>query len=123
MSGGIVRIDGVSGKKLLVSRDSKPLTLDANSDELEIFYRLSMNRVYYLSKKHIIYFVQSELVDVAGIIKSVLASFDAVPTFDQVFLDRHNYFKGQLRVRLKSNEARAVVVALRLSNIQVEVSL
>ncbi len=46
MSGGIARIDKISAKKLLVSKESQSLDLSANCDEIEIFYRLSMNRVW-----------------------------------------------------------------------------
>ncbi len=123
MAGGsIVRFDKISAKKLLVSRQSQPLVLKANCDEIEIFYRLSMNRVYYVPSLSIIYFVQSELVDVAGVIKSALKSLDVIPVFEQIYLDKHHYFKGQLRVKLKKKEARAAIVAMRLSNIQVQIS-
>ncbi|MCB1757533.1 MAG: hypothetical protein KDJ38_18575 [Gammaproteobacteria bacterium] len=120
MRGGIGRIDKACAKRLFEA--DRKIDLHASCADTEIFYNLSMNRVYYFPDREAIYFVESVHADVAQIIKTVLDGMKRPLVIEQLFLDRHCYFRGPLKVRIARCDIKPVLVALRLNGLKVVIS-
>ncbi len=120
MKGGIARIDKACAKRLQESKNK--VALHASCSEIEIFYNLSINRVYYVPQRGSIYFVESDHVDVLALIQAVFSGIGRAVVVEQLYLDIHHYFKGPLRINLAQAEAKAVLVALRLNDVQVKIN-
>ncbi len=120
MRGGVGRIDKACAERLLGA--NREISLHASCAEIEIFYNLSMNRVYYFPEREAIYFVESVHANVAGIIRSVLQGMNKPSVVEQLYLDEHQYFRGPLRIHISEKDVKPVLVALRLNSIKVVVS-
>jgi len=104
-------------------RNRRNLRLPASADETQICYHLSMGRVYFCTETGMLYFVDSEFAPVTDIIRASFRSMGVGLLLTQLYFDEHKVLKAALRVHLTLRQARVVLVALRLSGIQVNVSL
>jgi len=98
------------------------LRLPVSADENQICYHLSMGRVYFRTETGMLYFVDSEFAPEADIIRASLRGLGQELSVTQLYLDKHRVLKAAFRLYLTSQQARVVLVALRLGNIQVYVS-
>lgn len=118
--GGIGKIDHNCAERLLKSH--RQISLHASCAEIEIFYNLSMNRAHYFPDRASIYFVDSVYGNVQTIVHSVFTGINKTAVIEQLYLDKHKHFRGPLRLQLSSEEAKPVLVALRLNQIKVAIS-
>jgi hypothetical protein len=98
------------------------MQLPATADEMQISYHLSMGRVYFCVETGLLYFVDSEFAPEAQIIRTVLGRMNVEPSVTQLYLDKHQLLKAALRIPLSVRQSRVVLVALRLSDIQINLS-
>ena len=103
-------------------RNHRDLSLPTSVDETQICYHLSMGRVYFSTETGMLYFVDSEFAPEANIIRASLRGMGVELLVTQLYLDKHCVLKAALRVHLTLQQARVVLVALRLSEIHVNIS-
>ena len=102
--------------------NDRTIGLRVDASPVEIFYNLGMDRVHYVPQDHFLYFAASKHFPVLRTIESVFCGLDAEPEVEQLFLDVHGYYKGAQRVRMTSQQAHAVLVALRLKGIKISIA-
>lgn len=117
---GVGRVDAKCAQAQ--RRNYRDLRLPASADEIQICYHLSMGRVYFRTETGMLYFVDSEFAPEADIIRASLRGLGKELSVTQLYLDKHRVLKAAFRLYLTSQQARVVLVALRLSNIQVNIS-
>lgn len=103
-------------------KNHRKVSTPASEDEANIFFNLCMDRVHYAPERSAIYFVDSNYINVAGTIHTVLAGLGCEPQIEQLYLDQLSIFKSLKRVRLDPVQARAIMVALRMQGMQISVS-
>ncbi|AKH19610.1 hypothetical protein [Sedimenticola thiotaurini] len=113
-------VDSKCAKRLCGSH--RKVSSPASAGEADIFFNLCMDRVHYAPERHAIYFVDSCHVTVAETILAVLRGLECKPEIEQLYLDQLSIFKSLKRVKVKPEEARAVMVALRMQGMQITVS-
>jgi hypothetical protein len=96
------------------------LGVDANP--VQIYFNLGMDRVHYVPQASLLYFANSSHFPIQDIIDAVYAGFGETPKIEQLFLDEHGYYKGAQRVEMTTDNARAVMVALRLRDIKISIA-
>ena len=119
MSGGSGPIDKKCAKSLL--RNSRELVLLDGCEEIEIFKNLSMNRVAYFPARGCLYYVASEHSFVRATIDAVFTGLKKSYRVEQLYLDKHQFFCGPLRLVVAEQDARALLVALRLNQVSVSI--
>ncbi len=117
MSGGSGPIDTRCAESLGLS--ARDVALNEQSKEVEIFKNLSMNRVVYFPKRQCVYFAESQYSNVRSIIKSVFDGLRHKPNIEQLFMDKHKFFRGPLKINVNAVQARTLLVAFRLNGIVV----
>jgi hypothetical protein len=83
----------------------------------EVFYNLDSRRAYYDSGEGFLYFADSQGT-LSDIINRSLEGLQSRPLVEQVYLDPHQYFTGAQRIRLDTEQAKTLLVALRLAGIR-----
>jgi len=96
--------------------------LSENADPVQIYFNLGMNRVHYVPQTCILYFANSSHFPIQNIISAVYAGCEETPQIEQLFLDKHGYYKGAQRIEMSAETARAVMVALRLRGIKISIA-
>ena len=117
MSGGSGPIDKQCAERLF--KNQREVLLNEKSGDVEIFKNLAMNRVVYFPKRQAVYFVGSQHSNVLAIIESVSTGLKKRFDIEQRFMDKHQFFRGPLKVTVNELEARALLVAFRLNDISV----
>jgi len=96
--------------------------LGTNATHTQIFYNLGMDRVHFIPQTLVLHFVDSEHFQVLDIINTIYRGLVATPRVEQLFLDKHGYYKGALMLTMSGDEADAVLVALRLKGIKISIA-
>ncbi len=105
----------------VLRRAERQTALTASANELEIFYNLCVGRVHYKSVARMLYFVDSNTVSVTEIIHQVFRGLQQTPVIKQLYMDQHQLIKAASCIHLTRAQARAVLVALRLRGIHVDI--
>jgi len=103
-------------------KNQRKIALPADTDEVRIFFNLSMNRVHYFPKRKAIYYTESTLIPVAEIISNVLKGMRVNVDIEQLYLDGIGIFKSLKRINLNQQAASAVLVALRMEGVSITIS-
>lgn len=120
MPGGIGSIDQKLAQGL---RCNDRLTgLNAHASHREIFYNLGLDRVHYVPQTQSLYFPHSRFFPIRETLESVYKGLGSPLVIEQLFVDRHGYYKGAQRIRVPDKIARAVLVALRLKGIKISIA-
>ena len=69
------------------------LSESAFENTLEIFIKLSVDRVHYKKNSKNLYFVDSLETPISKIITKVLKGFNQTPDIKQCYLDKHSFLK------------------------------
>ncbi len=120
MPGGIGLVDRKTA--LACWRASPGAPICAEHSEAEIFYRLAAGRVCYCPAREALYFTDSPHLQVAELLQLAFRGLGRNPGIEQLHLDLHGLFRGAHRVAIGSRDADAVLIALRLAGVQVEIS-
>lgn len=96
--------------------------LDGQASHTQIFYNLGMDRVFYCPLAGTLHFVDSEHFRVLDTILSVFKSLGDAPEIEQLFLDKHGYYKGAMMLTMSAKQTDAVLVALRLKSIKISIA-
>ena len=96
--------------------------LAAGASHTEIFFNLGMDRVHYVPQQEILHFVDSEHFNVLDTIRQVYEGLGRRPDIRQMYLDEHGYYKGAQRLKLPSDDAHAVLAALRLTGVKISIA-
>ena len=120
MPGGIGPVDPKCAKALCQAH--REIKLPPTADERRIFYNLSMDRVHYVPDRDALYFVDSRHSGVQNILDAELRSMGVTAQITQLHIDNLGIFNGGKRIILPPDQARSVLVALRLQGIRISVS-
>ena len=96
--------------------------LSENADPVQIYFNLGMDRVHYVPQASLLYFAKSSHFPIQDIIFAVYAGCKETPQVEQLFLDKHGYYKGAQRIKMSAETGRAVMVALRLRGIKISIA-
>lgn len=113
-------VDSTCAKTLC--RSHRKVTAPASEGEASIFFNLCMDRAHYSPQAGAIYFVDSNYVKVADTIAKVFAGLGCELQIDQLYLDQLSIFKSLKRVKLTRQQAKAVLVALRIQGMQITIA-
>lgn len=116
---GIGPID--TNRKNLLHRAAKPSAIASLNNDLEIFCFLCVGRVVYHQQDQKLYFVDSPALSITDIVTRVFKSLDQKPRIQQQYMDVHNYLKAAYCITLNPKQKKPIMVALRLSGIQIKV--
>ena len=106
----------------MTKRADRQTALTDSANELEIFYNLCIGRVHYKSSMKTLYYVDSHSIPVSKIICKVFKGFNQTPNIKQRYLDKHNLIKAAFCIELNDKQSKAVLVALRLRGICIEIT-
>ncbi len=120
MPGGIGSIDEKLAQGLRCN--DRATGLKANASHQEIFYNLGMDRVHYVPQKQLLYFPHSSFFPILETLVSAHKGLKRSLKIEQLFLDKHGYYKGAQRIVLPASAADAVLVALRLRGIKISIA-
>ena len=110
MPGGIGKVS--ESMMFACWRQDRSITSVKNANE--IFFHLHGRRVYFDRAERFLYFVDSPLDLIERTALAALAGFQGPVTIEQLHLDAHKCFNGARRLSLTSEQAHAVLIALRL---------
>ena len=98
--------------------------LRASDDEVKVFYNLCPGRVHFRRTAGLLYFVDSPYESISDIVTSVFSGLGREPRIVQLYMDEHHYLKAAKRLHLggTSREANALLVAMRLKGVHIEVA-
>ncbi len=120
MPGGIGTIDQKLAQGLRCTNRATGLNMTASHNE--IYFNLGMDRVHYVPQKQFLYFPQSSYFPILSTLESVYAGLRIQLEIEQLFLDKHGYYKGAQRIFMSDKVASAVLVALRLNGIKISIA-
>ena len=120
MPGGIGSIDLELALNLRCNDRATGLGLDASPTE--IYYNLGMDRVHYVPQTRSLYFPHSSYFPVLETLEAVFRGADTELEIEQLFMDRHGYYKGAQRTIVPASLTAAVLVALRLNGIRISLA-
>ena len=115
---GIGPID--TNRRALLHRAAKPSQIASLNSDLEIFCFLCVGRVVYRKQIERLYFVDSPALSVTDIITKVYNGMCQQPKIEQQYMDVHSYIKAAYCITLTATQKKPLMVALRLSGIQVK---
>lgn len=104
----------------LLKRAEYRASLTTPSNELEIFCSLCVGRVFFLSQKRQLYFVDAPTLNISKIIERVFRGIGQQPKIRQLYMDEHELIKAALCIKLTPKQARLVMVALNISGIHID---
>ncbi len=120
MPGGIGSIDQQLALNLRCNDRATGLSVDASPTE--IYYNLGMDRVHYDPQTNSLYFPHSSYFPILATLKAVFHGADTELEIEQLFMDRHGYYKGAQRTVVPQPLTSAVLVALRLNGIKISIA-
>lgn len=120
MPGGIGSIDQQLALNLRCNDRATGLGIDASPTE--IYYNLGMDRVHYVPQTGVLYFPHSSYFPILKTLQAVYRGADTPLEIEQLFMDRHGYYRGAQRTTLPVKLANAVLVALRLKGIKISLA-
>jgi len=120
MPGGIGTIDQKLAQGLRCTNRATGLNTKASHNE--IYFNLGMDRVHYVPQMQFLYFPHSSYFPISSTLESVYKGLGTQLEIEQLFLDRHGYYKGAQRIFMSAETASAVLVALRLNGIKISIA-
>lgn len=96
--------------------------LGVDADPVQIYFNLGMDRVHYVPQACVLYFAKSTHFPIQDIISAVYAGREETPRIEQLYLDKHGYYKGAQRLTMSEEAAPAVMVALRLHGVKISIA-
>lgn len=120
MPGGIGSINQELAFNLRCNDRATGLGLDASPTE--IYYNLGMDRVHFVPETRSLYFPHSSYFPILETLEAVYRGAGTELAVEQLFMDRHGYYKGAQRTVLPPSLTSAVLVALRLNGIKISIA-
>lgn len=120
MPGGIGSINQELALNLRCNDRATGLGLDASPTE--IYYNLGMDRVHFEPKARYLYFPHSTYFPILETLEAVFRGANTPLETEQLFMDRHGYYKGAQRAVIQPPLVSAILVALRLNGIKTSVA-
>ncbi|MCG6965702.1 MAG: hypothetical protein LJE59_04275 [Chromatiaceae bacterium] len=117
MSGGI----GAIGEAAMSASAGQDRSIASVNNANEIFYHLDGRHVFFDSGTGQLFFVDAPQGLIASTVQSAMAGMRATPVFEQLHLDIHRLFSAARCVALSTQQADAVLVALRLVGVRATV--
>ena len=97
--------------------------IDLPKNELEIFCSLCVGRVYFDEKNRNLYFVDSPVLSISGIIVRVYKGLNQTPSIRQLYMDEHNLFRAAFCIQLTAVQRKPLFAAFLLSGIHITRSI
>ena len=88
-------------------------------NELEIFCSLCVGRVYFDEKNRSLYFVDSPVLSISGIISQVYKGLNQTPQIRQLYMDEHNLFRAAFCIQLTAIQRMPLFAAFALSGVHI----
>lgn len=120
MPGGIGTINQELAFDLRCNDRETGLRPDASPTE--IYYNLGMDRVHYVPQTKTLYFPHSSYFPILKTLEVVFRAANMRLQIEQLFMDRHGYYKAAQRTTLPDQLSSAVLVALRLKGIKISMA-
>ncbi len=92
------------------------------NNELEIFCKLCVGRVYFFEQNQNLYFVDSPALSISEIIRNVFKGMGQTARIRQLYMDEHNLLKAAYSITLNAQQKKRVMVALSLNGIHIKLA-
>lgn len=104
----------------LLKRAEYRSSLASPGNELEIFCSLCVGRVFYLTQKRKLYFVDAPTLNISQIIQQVFRGMGQQACIHQLYMDEHELIKAALCITLTPRQEKRLLVALDISGIHID---
>jgi len=111
----------VGNEQVHQHRKRRSVSLGVTASEAEIVYHLGIGTVYYCPVRQTLYFCDSKDLSISGLISKITKNKAVSAVIERVYLDNLHYLSIAKKVNLDSAIMNTVLVALRISGVQVNV--
>ena len=99
----------------------RTVSLGVTASEAEIVYHLGIGTVYYCPVRQTLYFCDSKDLSISNLISKISKNKSITTVIERVYLDNLHYLSIAKKVTLDSTIMKTVLVALRISGVQINV--
>ena len=111
----------VGNEQAHLQRQRRTVSLGVTASEAEIVYHLGIGTVYFCPVRQTLYFCDSKDLSISGLVMKVMKTRSLSANIERVFLDHLQYLSIANKVKLDSAIIKPVLVALRISGVQINI--